>query len=111
MLRRPAAAKTPARLRRAFIAMSLLALSLASANTVQAESLKDALATAYLYNPTLKAARAQLRATDEEVARAKSGFRPTITGDIQHSYQDVNTKPPSAAEGDSYPRSYGVTLN
>jgi outer membrane protein len=77
----------------------------------QAETLKDALAAAYLFNPTLKAARAQLRATDEEVARAKSGFRPTITGDIQHSYQNVETRPASPAEGDSYPRSYAVTLN
>ena len=75
------------------------------------KSLREALATAYLYNPTLKAARAQLRATDEEVARAKSGYRPTITGDIQHSYQDVRTSPSSPAEGDSYPRSYGITLN
>lgn len=80
------------------------------ASSVKAETLRDALASAYLYNPTLKAARAQLRATDENVARAKSGFRPTVTGQAQHSYQHVETRPPSTAEGDSYPRSYGVTL-
>ena len=111
MQRRPAAKNTPARFKRAIISMSLLTMVVAGAGAAKAESLREALATAYLYNPTLKAARAQLRATDEEVARAKSGFRPTVTGDIQHSYQDVNTKPPSQAEGDSYPRSYGVTFN
>ena len=81
------------------------------AGVAKAETLAEALAAAYLFNPTLKAARAQLRATDEEVAVAKSGFRPTITGDIQHSYQYVDTQPPSQAEGDSYPRSYSLTLN
>jgi outer membrane protein len=98
------------RLKGAIVSFSVLAF-LSVFNAAHAETLREALATAYLYNPTLKAARAQLRATDEEVARAKSGYRPTITGDIQHSYQDVNTRPPSLAEGDSYPRSYGVTLN
>jgi outer membrane protein len=93
-----------------FVSITALALS-AACGSAQAESLRDALASAYLYNPTLKAARAQLRATDEEVAIAKSGFRPTITGDIQHSYQDVRTRPPGLGGGDSYPRSYGVTLN
>jgi|EndMetStandDraft_7_1072992.scaffolds.fasta_scaffold40980_2 outer membrane protein len=108
---RPAAVNVPrARLKRAIVSITAFALW-ASFDAAHAESLREALATAYLYNPTLKAARAQLRATDEEVARAKSGFRPTITGDIQHSYQDVNTKPSSTQEGDSYPRSYGVTLN
>jgi outer membrane protein len=111
MQRIPATINVPqTRLKRALVSISALAL-FASVGSAQAETLRDALASAYLFNPTLKAARAQLRATDEEVARAKSGFRPTITGDIQASYQDVNTRPPSTQEGDSYPRSYGVTLN
>lgn len=76
-----------------------------------AESLKEALSTAYLFNPTLKAARAQLRATDENVARAKSGFRPTVTGQADHSYVHTETKPPSAYEGDNYPRNYSVTVS
>lgn len=48
------------------------------------QSLNDALATAYQTNPKLQAARAQLRATDELIAQAKSERRPTviITGDL-----------------------------
>jgi outer membrane protein len=111
MQRKPATVNVPrTRLKGAIVSLSAFAF-LASFSAASAETLRDALSTAYLYNPTLKAARAQLRATDEEVARAKSGFRPTITGDIQHSYQDVRTSPPSPLQGDSYPRSYGVTLN
>lgn len=44
-----------------------------------AERLQEALADVYAGNPRLLAARAQLRAVDEEVARALSGWRPTVT--------------------------------
>ncbi len=49
-----------------------------------AETLRDALATAYAGNPTLQAARAQLRQTDELVPQALSNWRPTVTveGDV-----------------------------
>nr|WP_321525612.1 TolC family outer membrane protein [uncultured Cohaesibacter sp.] len=45
-----------------------------------AENLSNALSLAYGNNPTLNAARAGLRATDESVPQALSGYRPTITG-------------------------------
>jgi outer membrane protein len=59
---------------------------------LQAETLKEALTAAYLYNPILKAAQAQLRATDNSVAQAKSGYRPTITGTYQEGWDDLRTK-------------------
>lgn len=43
------------------------------------ESLADALASAYADNPTLNAQRASLRATDEGVPQALSGYRPTVS--------------------------------
>lgn len=48
------------------------------------QSLNDALTVTYQTNPKLQAARAQLRATDELIAQAKSQRRPTviITGDL-----------------------------
>ena len=55
------------------------AILLAGSVSLHAETLKDALAAAYLYNPTLKSARAQLRSTDNGVSLAKSGYRPTVT--------------------------------
>lgn len=52
---------------------------------VRAETLQEALALAYQNNPTLQAARAQLRAVDENVPIALSGWRPTLTvnGNVQ----------------------------
>ncbi|MBL4748879.1 MAG: hypothetical protein JKY17_09120, partial [Magnetovibrio sp.] len=44
----------------------------ASVGAAQAESLSDALAKAYITNPTLLASRATLRATDEGMAQAVS---------------------------------------
>jgi outer membrane protein len=42
------------------------------------QTLEEALATAYQSNPTLLAARAQLRQTDEQVPQALSDWRPTV---------------------------------
>jgi TolC family type I secretion outer membrane protein len=59
-----------------------------------AQSLLDALAQAYRNNPTLDAARAQLRATNEEVPQALSNWRPTVTlsGSVGHEWQELETQ-------------------
>ncbi len=51
---------------------------LAGSAAAQPRTLQDALTQAYANNPTLQAARAQLRATDEGVPQALSGWRPQI---------------------------------
>src|SRR3954470_8728245 len=53
----------------------LLALT---AGAVQAQSLDEALTAAYAANPQLGAARANLRAVDEQVPQARSGYLPTL---------------------------------
>jgi outer membrane protein len=73
-----------------------------------AETLNEALAAAYNYNPKLDAQRAALRATDEEVAKAMSGFRPRIEANGETSWQNTNTRPDSLAEGKTYPKAYSV---
>ena len=45
----------------------------------RAQTLAEALVLAYRGNPTLLAARADLRAVDEQVPQALSGWRPTVT--------------------------------
>jgi len=55
------------------------------ASSASAETLADALASAYANNPTLNAQRASLRATDEGVPQALAGYRPTISGSAQAS--------------------------
>ncbi|WP_251133903.1 TolC family outer membrane protein [Rhodomicrobium sp. Az07] len=71
---------------------SALALSIALGGPVSAETLKEALTAAYLYNPTLKAARSQLRSTDNQVARAKSGYRPRVNATLQAGRADTRTR-------------------
>lgn len=53
-----------------------------------AQSLEQALAATYQYNPRLDAERARLRGSDEDVARVMSGYRPVITanGDVNYEY-------------------------
>lgn len=84
-------------------------LGLASGE-VRATTLDEALAAAYAYNPRIDAERARLRATDEDVARAMSGYRPQITGDADVSYQHTNTRPDTPGEGSLHPRGYGLSL-
>lgn len=61
---------------RALLVSSLCAIPAAASG----ETLNSALARAYGGNPTLDAQRASVRAVDENVPRALSGFRPSITG-------------------------------
>ncbi|CBS86858.1 TolC family outer membrane protein [Azospirillum lipoferum] len=58
--------------------------------TAQAQSLEQALAQAYANNPTIGAQRARLRAVDEGVPQALSGYRPTarVTAGISRSMGD-----------------------
>ena len=57
---------------------------LAVASPAAAETLESALSRAYQANPALNAARANLRATDEDVNRFQAGYRPNaaISADI-----------------------------
>ncbi len=77
---------------------------------VRAETLTQALGAAYQFNPRLDAARATQRATDEEVPRALSGYRPSIVGSADTSWQHTTTSPATTANGDSNPRGYQVGL-
>ena len=79
-----------------------------------AETLKEALAKAYLNNPTLLAARARLRAVDEGVSEAMSGWRPTVTFnyDIGRTHRD-STGTGSVSGGDQVftPRTASISLD
>jgi len=58
------------------------------------ESLLDALGLAYANNPGLKAARAQLRAVDESVSIANSGWRPSLSasGNLSRSRTETEIR-------------------
>jgi outer membrane protein len=81
---------------------------LLQARTLHAENLNDTLAQAYRYNPQLDAQRATLRATDEGVARANSGYRPSITGQADVGRQKTETRPNFGTNGTTSPRGFTV---
>ena len=87
-----------------------LLMSVSTAANVYADTLKTALAKAYDYNPALKSARAGAQAVDENVALAKSGFRPTLTVEGGYSDSQINTNAPIKPV-DGYNRSLTATIN
>ena len=58
--------------------LAAVAVTGLSANAAHAQTLQEALAYTYNNNPTLLAARAQLRGVDEGVPQALAGWRPTV---------------------------------
>jgi TolC family type I secretion outer membrane protein len=97
-------------------AVSVFAL-LAAGITARAEDLNGALGQAYLGNPTLDAARAQLRSTDEGVPQALSGWRPTLTGQasagVEWSHDGTKANPNNIIVDRNrqfYPRTYSLTV-
>jgi TolC family type I secretion outer membrane protein len=62
-----------------------------------ATKLEDSLVLTYLNNPTLQSARADVRATDERVPQALSGWRPTVRINseigVEHSNNSLIAKP------------------
>lgn len=85
--------------------------ALCGPSAVSAETLNDALAAAYQYNPQLDAERARLRATDEEVTRARSGFRPVISGNADVSYDWSKTRTTAGTnESEVKPRGYSFDV-
>jgi outer membrane protein len=109
-VRRPAAAVRG--MGRSLVTCVLLLSFGAFSSSAQGETLKDALASAYLFNPQLKAQRAGLRGADENVARARSGYRPKLAGQVDHSVQDSKFSPDwQNQSGTSHPRSYMISLD
>ena len=72
-----------AKLRATLLVGSTATLAL-GAVPAHADTLREALNAAYRTNPTLQSARAQQRATDENVPIEKSAGRPNVTGNVQY---------------------------
>ncbi|GJE26973.1 Outer membrane efflux protein BepC [Methylobacterium organophilum] len=89
------------------------ALALVMARPAAAETLESALSRAYAANPTLNAQRANVRSTDENVAIAQSGYRPTasITADIGAQYFEGKLQGQRIAGLNTNPGGAGLTVN
>jgi outer membrane protein len=102
----------------AAIAMAGVAASLLACATARADSLEWALVQAYQNNPTLNAQRAALRAQDEAVPQALSGYRPNValTTSVGSQFQSTlsksvtnNTPTYTGSEALFTPHAVGIT--
>ncbi len=75
-----------------------------------ADTLEWALIQAYQNNPQINSQRAAVRATDETVPQALSGYRPrvSLSGSVGEQYLDVYSKT-TGPTGTTYSSAYGAT--
>src|SRR5882762_3271880 len=73
------------------VVSALVIAFLAMGGGARAQTLEQAITAAYVNNPTLNAQRAAVRATDENVPKALSGYRPTITGSASAARANLST--------------------
>ena len=96
----------------ASVSVLVLTLSMMSAvSSVDAQSIEDAMAKAYINNPTLLSARAGLRSTDESVPQALANWRPTveITSSVGAQAQRGNTNRDNRSQS-RRPTDFGISL-
>ena len=88
--------------------------SILMASLSQAETINGALALAYQRSPDLNAQRASLRATDEQVPRAKAGYLPqvNVTSSLGKADSAFYTGSYSGSNTEYYttPRSVGLSV-
>jgi len=94
------------------VCLGLLAGSGLFGHTAFGQTLNEALAAAYLGNPTLERDRANLRARDESVPQALSGWRPSVTtfGEVGKRSIDDNNRTAIRGNDDLTPESVGVSI-
>jgi outer membrane protein len=90
-----------------------LSAFIASVGAGSAETLESALVRAYHANPSLNAQRASVRATDENVPRAKSLGRPRVnaTADVGIQYQETHAPGGANSTVRSLPRGVGLQID
>jgi len=81
--------------------LCLTAAAVGMAGSATADTLEWALVQAYQNNPSLNAQRAALRATDENVPQALSGYRPklSVTGNAGYNYTNATSAFPLVQGG------------
>lgn len=89
------------------VIVTLLSATVFTGQVALSETLSGALAKAYKNNASLNSTRADVRISDEDVAIAKSGYRPEVTG----SYTITRGKTYSSGYDAYTGGSYGIELN
>jgi len=83
---------------------------LATAAKAETFTLNQALSLAYESNPQLDAQRASLRATDEEVAKALAGWRPSVAAQGSYGYEQGEYYAIPGPRAGTQPREGSVTI-
>jgi outer membrane protein len=95
-----------------FASCAVGAVLLAAGGAARADTLGEALIDAYNGNPQILSERANLRATDEGVSQALSGWRPTVTFTGSGGVQRSESQPGSAvAPPKSFLNPYSLDVN
>ena len=89
--------------------ISALALTTFLSFNANAASLFDAMSDAYRHNPTLQGKRAYLGSVDENVAIAKSGYRPNIY--LNGSYGETHAHNDVVPVDDGYSQALSAVLS
>lgn len=99
------------------LAAMLLVLGCGSAWALplKAQSLQDAMASAYVTSPQLQAEYARQRSLDEDVARAAGGWKPQVTLNSQYGYGKDRLsynylQPPESIRESIHPETYNLQL-
>jgi outer membrane protein len=71
---------------------------------------EEALGAAYATNPRLEAQRAQLRATDEDVAKAVAGYRPDVSTTASYGFEQNSIGNVLLPVPNGHPRDVTVTI-
>lgn len=102
------------------VAFAALLMGSVMTTPVMADTIEAALVRAYQNNPQLNAQRASVRATDENVPQALSGYRPkvAVTASAGTQYTDTQTNTQTGGRlseiglaGVNAPRSVGATIS
>ncbi|MGI9504609.1 MAG: TolC family outer membrane protein [Geminicoccaceae bacterium] len=93
--------------RRISFVFAALSASLLLTSKSAAQSLNEALVSAYLTNPALEAQRSALKATDELLPQALAGWRPTLAVDAETGLSRIDS---SFGDGDISTNAISLTL-
>ena len=95
---------------RGTFAAVLLASVFIAPGFARAETINDAMESAYSGNPNLRAERARQRATDEQVPQEVSGWRPRVEATLDLGIQEIDIDPGQSSET-RFPADMAITLS
>ncbi len=96
---------------RTLLALCLLAVPMSHAQETEDFMLSHALRQAYMDNPTLNAARRELRSVHEQLPQALSGWRPNVQVDFGLSNIDIDGDPQGPGSDGSSPKEAEISVD